>query len=230
MKGADFDYNTSRERLVLPEYGRNIQKLVRHLSTMDSKEERNRYVAALIQVMGNLNPHLRDINDFKHKLWDHLAIISDFKIDIDSPYPMPTLETISEKPKNVPYGTTDPYFKHYGKNVDRLIDKAIHMEEGQDRQDFTVMLANLMKRFYLIWNKEAVADEIIFKDLKAMSQGRLNLVGSDVKLEDTRDILYRNQKKSNPVAPSNFRSHQGGHQGGGGYQSNNNNGNYKKRY
>lgn len=234
MKGIDFDYNTSRERLILPEYGRNIQKLVRHLSTIESIEERNRYAQALIQVMGNLNPHLRDINDFKHKLWDHLAIISDFNLDIDSPYPTPTRETISEKPKTVAYGSTDLRFKHYGKNIEYLVDKACKMEEGQDKQDFILMVANVMKRFYLIWNKEAVVDEIIFKDLELISKGRIKL-GNEVKLEETRDILYRAQRKNNnpPTnnnSNSNYRNY--GNNSGGNHSHNyhgNSNGN-KKRY
>jgi len=225
MKGLDFDYNTSRERLILPEYGRNVQKLVKHIATITNREERNLYAQALIQVMGNLNPHLRDINDFKHKLWDHLAIISDFKCDYDSPYPIPTSDIITEKPKRVSYGTNNPRFKHYGKNVEHLIEKACKMEEGQDRQDFILILANMMKRFYFIWNKETIADEVILNDLRELSKGKLSLP-MDTRLEEIRVQAHRPPQKKT----SNYRNYQNGGSHGGHSHSNHSNHNYKKRY
>ena len=223
MKGDDFDYNTNREKLVLPEYGRNIQKLVKYLMAIESREERNRYAQSLIQVMGNLNPHLRDINDFKHKLWDHLAIISDFKLDFDSPYPSPTPESIMEKPRKVPYGTTDPRYKHYGKNVELMIEKVCSMEEGADKQELIMMIANMMKKFYLAWNKESVNDDLIFKDLAFLSKNRI-VLGPEVKLEDSRDILYRANKKK-----TNYTNH-GNHSNHSNHGSNNHNNQHKRRY
>ena len=126
----DYDYNTSRKKLVLPEYGRHIQKMVLHAVALEDAEERNRAARAIITIMGNMNPHLRDVSDFKHKLWDHLAIISDFKLDIDSPYVTPTPETLAEKPRVVPYNTHKIRFKHYGRVIELLVAKAI--EYGVD--------------------------------------------------------------------------------------------------
>lgn len=224
MKGKDFDYNTNRERLILPEYGRNVQKLVKHISTIENREERNRYAQALIGVMGNLNPHLRDINDFKHKLWDHLAIISDFKCDYDSPYPIPTEDIITEKPKKVAYGTTNPRYKHYGKNIEYLVDKACKMEEGSDKQEFTLILANMMKRFYYVWNKETIADEVIINDLLELSKNKLS-IARDTKLDEIKvQVQHRphtQQKKQNNYG----RNH---HQGNGNHGHSNHN--YKKRF
>ena len=123
-----YDYNTSRKKLVMPEYGRNIQKMVNHILTIEDREERNKAAQTVISVMGNLNPHLRDINDFKHKLWDHLAIISDFKLDIDSPYSMPEKAVLVEKPKQIPYHMHSIKYKHYGHSIVLMIEKAVEME------------------------------------------------------------------------------------------------------
>jgi hypothetical protein len=126
-----FDYNTSRNKLALPEYGRHIHKLVDHIVAIKDRNERNLATKALINVMGNLNPHLRDVSDFKHKLWDHLAIISDFKLDIDSPYPTPTSAILTEKPRIVPYNQNSIRYKHYGKVIEMMVKKATEMDEGE---------------------------------------------------------------------------------------------------
>jgi hypothetical protein len=191
----NFDYNTGREHLVLPEYGRSIHRMVQHVVNLPDKEERNRAAKSLIAIMGNLNPHLRDVNDFKHKLWDHLYIISDFKIDIDSPYPVPLREVINEKPGRVPYRTDNIRYKHYGNNIEMMVMTVAKMEDGPEKQAYTEMIANLMKKFYLTWNKEAVNDDQIFKDLSAISNGAIN-IGPEVKLSETRDILFKNKKKN----------------------------------
>jgi hypothetical protein len=190
----DYDYNTSRKRLVLPEYGRNIQRMVDIAAATENREERNRLARGIIAVMGNLNPHLRDISDFKHKLWDHLAIISDFKLDIDSPYPMPTAEALSERPKSVPYNQEKIRFKHYGKIIEQMVKKAAEMEAGEEKSMLIALIANHMKKSYLTWNREVVSDEIIFSDLVEMSKGRLQ-IDANMRLPDTRDILSKNKKK-----------------------------------
>jgi hypothetical protein len=154
-----FDYNTQRYRLIMPEYGRNVQKMVDHVVSIEDKEERNRAAQALVGVMGNLAPHLRDVNDFKHKLWDHLAIISEFKLEIDAPYPLPTIEKLTEKPRRVPYNQKDIKYKHYGKLLNDMILKASEMEDTPEKKVLIEMLANLLKKFYLIWNREAVTDQ-----------------------------------------------------------------------
>lgn len=191
----DYDYNTNRKKLVLPEYGRNIQKMVDHILTIQDRDERNKAAQSIINIMGNLNPHLRDVGDFKHKLWDHLAIISDFNLDIDSPYELPTKEKLEGKPNKIGYNQNDLKYKHYGKSLKMMIEKAAEMEEGEEKKYLVEMLANHMKKSYLTWNREAVDDEQILLDLKELSNGKLDLLESDVTLNETRDILHKNRKK-----------------------------------
>ncbi|HNV53415.1 MAG TPA: DUF4290 domain-containing protein, partial [Tenuifilaceae bacterium] len=153
------DYNTQRKKLVLPEYGRHIQQMVDYIAGIEDRDERNRLAKALIGIMGNLNPHLRDINDFKHKLWDHLFIMSDFKLDIDSPYPIPSLEEYMEKPQQIPYPNNPIKYKHYGRVIELMIEKAIEMEEGQEKDALKQLIANQMKKANIAWNKDSVIDE-----------------------------------------------------------------------
>jgi len=190
----EYDYNTRRARLVLPEYGRNIQKMVEHLLTIEDRDERNKAARTVIAVMGNLNPHLRDVADFKHKLWDHLAIISDFKLDIDSPYETPTPELLMEKPNKIPYNQKSIRFKHYGHSIVLMIEKAVEMEEGEEKHDLVQMIAYHMKKSYLTWNREAVDDREILEDLVTLSGGKLKL-DPDLELPETREILAKNVRK-----------------------------------
>lgn len=190
----DYDYNSSREKLILPEYGRNIQKMVNHIKTIEDREERNKAARTIIGVMGNLNPHLRDVQDFKHKLWDHLAIIADFDLDIDSPYEWPERESLQSKPNRVPYSQHRIAKKHYGRSIVLMIEKAVALESGQEKDDLIRMIAYHMKKSYLTWNREAVSDEEIFGDLKTLSGGVLDL-GGELKLPETKDILAKNRKK-----------------------------------
>jgi hypothetical protein len=190
----DYEYNTTKKNLVLPEYGRNIQMMVDYVCSIEDRDQRNRVALAIIAIMGNLNPHLRDISDFKHKLWDHLAIISDFKLDIDSPYPTPTPESLFEKPKTVPYGNYNIRYKHYGKTLELMIQKAATLEEGEEKQALLAIVANHMKKSYLTWNREVVNDEIIFHDLEELSKGKISL-NKGMRLSDTREILSKTKKK-----------------------------------
>jgi hypothetical protein len=190
----DFNYNSSRKRLVLPEYGRNIQNMVDYVCNIQDRDERNRLAKGIITVMGNMNPHLRDVSDFKHKLWDHLAIMADFKLDIDWPYPLPAKETLNDKPRRVAYNTNGIRYKHYGKVMEQLIRKASEMEASEERQVLVTMIANHMKKSYLTWNREAVTDEVIFHDLEELSKGKLT-ISREYKLAETKDILSKNKKK-----------------------------------
>jgi hypothetical protein len=190
----EYDYNTQRAKLIIPEYGRNIQKMIEYTIKIEDKEERNKAALAIISIMGNLNPHLRDVADFKHKLWDHLFIISDFKLDIDSPYEKPTLEKLHEKPKQVPYSEYAIKYKHYGKIIELLIKEAVAFEEGPEKEVLIKLIANHMKKCYLTWNREVVNDELIFEDLKKLSGGAL-VISEDLKLSESRDILSKNKKK-----------------------------------
>jgi hypothetical protein len=187
----NFDYNTSRKHLVLPEYGRNIQKMVDYIKTVEDRNERNRLSHAIVAIMGNLNPHLRDINDFKHKLWDHLAIISHFELDIDYPYEIPKAEMFQQPPRIVEYGTHNIVFRHYGKSIELMIEAACEMPEGHERDRLTNTIANHMKKSYLIWNRETVSDDVILNDLKRISKGRLDV--ERVKLNEAREMM--NKKK-----------------------------------
>jgi len=189
-----YDYNTNRNRLKLPEYGRNIQKMVEYLMTIEDRDERNKMAYAVISVMGNMNPHLRDISDFKHKLWDHLSIMSDFKLDIDSPYEKPESKVFNEKPRKVEYKTNEIKYKHYGRTLEMLIDEASKYPEGEEKELLIKIIANHMKKSYLTWNREVVSDTEIIRDLGELSGGKLNL-GEDIKLNDSREILSKNKRK-----------------------------------
>lgn len=197
MEAAEKDYNTRRPQMVIPEYGRNIQKMVEHAINTPDREERNKIANAIISVMGQLNPHLRDIADFKHKLWDHLFIISNFKLDVDSPYPLPDKEVIFEKPQRMEYPTFNNRYKHYGKTIVDLIDKTVALPDGDEKNALTAIIANLMKKTYLSFNQDSVNDEQILEDLKLLSKGQLK-VSEEFELVSTNEFLAMNkQKKSN---------------------------------
>jgi hypothetical protein len=190
----EYDYNTSRNRLILPEYGRNIQKMVEYIMSVADRDERNKLAQAVIIIMGNMNPHLRDINDFKHKLWDHLAIMSDFQLDIDYPYEVPRPEEFTEKPRRVSYNTKEIKFRHYGHIVESLIAEAVKLPDGDDKDTLTKLIANHMKKSYLTWNRDSVTDEIIFNDLYELSGKRLN-VKEGLKLSDQKDFQKGKQQQ-----------------------------------
>ena len=184
------EYNTSLGRMVIPEYGRNIQKMIQFAMTVEDREERNRVARAIINVMGQLNPHLRDVTDFKHKLWDHLFIISNFQLDVDSPYPIPEKDILETKPERVDYPSGDIRYRHYGKTIERLIQKGAAMEDPAMRDAFTEVLANLMKRSYLAWNRDSVNDEVILQHLEELSKQKLKL-NDRSKLASTSEILAK---------------------------------------
>lgn len=170
-----FDYNSTRNKLILSEYGRNVQNMVSYICDLPSKEERNKYAQVVIDLMGFLNPHLRDVADFKHKLWDHLHIISDFKIDVDSPYPKPSPDAIHYKPKPLEYPHQRIRYKHYGKTVEIMINRAKEIQEPERKEQMVEAIANFMKMAYVTWNKDHVPDETIIKDLRELSNGELEL-------------------------------------------------------
>jgi len=190
-----FDYNASRKQLVLPEYGRNIQKMVDYIKTVEDRTERNRLAGAIISIMGNLNPHLRDINDFKHKLWDHLAIIADFELDIDYPYEIPKAEMFQIPPRPVEYGTHDIKYRHYGKSLELMIDAVCDMQDETEKERLVNVVANHMKKSYLTWNRDTINDEVILNDLKKLSKGRINT--ENIKLNETREIIGKKRSKRN---------------------------------
>jgi hypothetical protein len=185
------DYNTSRKKLALPEYGRNVHNMVDLILDMEDRDRRNQASQAIIDVMGNLNPYLRDIPDFKHKLWDHLAIMADFKLDIDYPYSPPSRDILMEKPHKVPYCQRDIKFRHYGHTMELMIRKAMELEDGNEKDILVSQLANHMKKSYLTWNRDSVEDEKILEDLSIMSKRLLKT--SDVELADMKGAVTRQQ-------------------------------------
>jgi hypothetical protein len=190
----EYDYNSSRPRLILPEYGRNIQKMVDFIRAEPDRDERNRLAQAVIIIMGNMNPHLRDINDFKHKLWDHLAIMSDFQLDIDYPYEIPRPEEFTEKPRRVSYNTNEIRYRHYGRIVESLIAEAIKLPDGDDKDTLIKLIANHMKKSYLAWNRDSVTDEIILNDLFELSGKRL-IAKEGLKLSEQKDFQKGKQQQ-----------------------------------
>ena len=190
----NYDYNTQRKRMALPEYGRNVQKMVDHIKSIKDRDERNRAAKTIIQIMGNLNPHLRDIGDFKHKLWDHLAIIADFELDIDSPYPVPEVSKLKEKPKEIPYKQGEIRFLHYGRIIGMMIEAATELEEGEEKEYLTTLIVNQMKKSYVTWNRSQVADEVIINDMKVLSKGKLKITDG-VRILEVRELLPQVKKK-----------------------------------
>ncbi|MFV0590401.1 MAG: DUF4290 domain-containing protein [Draconibacterium sp.] len=189
------DYNSKRKKLALPEYGRNIQNMVDYLLTIEDREKRNKSAQTVIDVMGNLYPFLRDVPEFNHKLWDHLAIMADFKLDIDYPYDPPSPDILLEKPNRVPYNQHYIKYKHYGRTMELLIKEAEQFE-GEEREIIIEQIANHMKKSYLAWNKDAVEDEKIFGDLEELSDGKLE-IKEGMQLADTRTLLVGKKKKQN---------------------------------
>lgn len=167
-------YNTQQKKLSMPDYGRNIQNMVNHCLTIQDREERKRCANTVVEIMGNMFHHLRDVNDFKHILWDHLAIMSDFKLDIDYPYEVITEEELHTRPGKLEYSRPTMRFRHYGKLIEKMIDIASEMEEGSKKDQLISQIAVQMKRSYTLWNKE-VDDIKIISDLRDFSKGKINL-------------------------------------------------------
>ncbi len=188
------EYNTSRSKMNISEYGRNIQKMIEYTITVDDREKRNKLAKATINVMGQLNPHLRDVSDFKHKLWDHLFIMSDFKLDVDSPYPKPSPEVLTRKPEKLKYSNNNITFKHYGRNIERMIKKAIEFPEGEEKDALIKLIANHMKKSYLTWNRETVTNQEIAEHIDLLSDGKLKL-SDNIRLNHTSEILSKNKKR-----------------------------------
>ncbi len=168
-------YNTERVKLYIPEYGRNVQKMVDYLKTIEDRKKRNEQARAIIKVMEILNPAVHLEEDFEHKLWDHLYIISGFDLDIDAPYPMPAPETLNQKPEKVPFNNKPIKAVHYGRNIENIIELIAGKEDGEAKTAMIRQLAIYMRQQYLIWNKETVADETIFQDIERLSDYRIKV-------------------------------------------------------
>ena len=184
------EYNTKRTDLKIPEYGRHVHQMVDHALTIEDREERNKAAQTIIEVIGNLNPHLRDIPDFKHKLWDHLHIMSDFKLDVDSPFPKPSPEELFEKPERMDYAQSTIKYRYYGKTLTHMIKEVKSWEESEKKNLLIKALANHMKKSYLNWNKDSVDDETILAHLEDISGGELELA-EEHDLSAARDLVKK---------------------------------------
>ena len=193
-------YNTNAKRLALPEYGRNIQNMVDFCLTIENREERNLCANAIISIMGNMFPHLRDVNDFKHILWDHLAIMSDFSLDVDYPYEILKKENLYQRPPIVPYRDNEIRYRHYGQTLERLISKASEFENGEEKDSLIHLIGNQMKKSYILWNKDSVDNRKIFKDLAELSEGKIVCNEDTFRLADASSLIespIRNNNKKN---------------------------------
>ena len=207
MHELEMEYNTSRNHLSMKEYGRHIQKMVEHVLTIEDKEQRQKNAFAVIELMGFLNPHLKNVEDFKHKLWDHLFFISDFKLDVDSPYPIPQKETYKLKPDPLPYPKRHPKYAHLGKNLEVVINKALAQEDPEKKAGFAHHIAYYMKLAYSNWHKELVHDDAIRSELDTIT-------GGELEFSNTPYIKHRNQNFERDDYGS------GGRSGGGRWQQN----------
>jgi len=223
------EYNTTRNHLTIREYGRHIQKMVEYVLTIEDREKRQKNADALIELMGFLNPHLKNVEDFRHKLWDHLFLISDFKLDVESPYPIPTREILRAKPDPIPYPKRYPKYNHLGKNIEIVIDKALHEEDAEKRQGFANSIAYYMKLTYSNWHKELVHDDNIQTELASITDGELEFNNRPFikhRVDNTREEFATNSGKFR----RNFGSRNNRNNQGGGRDNRNNNNNSRNKY
>ncbi|MFK7786670.1 MAG: DUF4290 domain-containing protein [Crocinitomicaceae bacterium] len=179
------EYNTARGKMLLPEYGRNVQNMIQHAMEIEDREERNRAAQAIIEVMGQLNPHLRDVDDYRHKLWTHLFVMSDFKLEVDSPFEIPEEESLQERPQKVDYPKSKIRFGHFGQYTQKILEKSKSLEDEGEREYMTNSMGNFMKKQYLIHNNNAVENNVIADQLMELSQG-------DLKIENPEDLVNTN--------------------------------------
>ena len=197
----NLEYNTEREELIIPEYGRHIQKMINYASSRESKEERNKLANSIISVMGNLQPHLRDVSDFQHKLWDQLFIMSDFKLDADSPFEKPSKEVLNTKPEPLSYPQNFPKYRFYGNNIKIMIDEAVKWDDGEMKEALVLTIANHMKKCFLNWNKDSVKDQVIFDHLYELSDSKIDIRDSKEELLDSALLLRSKKRFSNKKFP-----------------------------
>jgi phage baseplate assembly protein W len=199
-------YNTSRVLLKIPEYGRHIHKMIDQAIEVRDKDERNKIAKAIIGVMGNLNPHLRDVADFQHKLWDQLFIMSGFKLEVDCPFEKPNKDLLEARPGPLSYPQTYPKYRFYGNNLKNMIDAAIKWEDGELKDALVFNIANHMKKSFLNWNKDTVDDKVIFDHLKELSNGKLEVNPELLPLTETSSLLKFKTKNGNgPRSNLNYR-------------------------
>lgn len=212
------EYNTQRPSIILKEYGRNVQKLVEYIRNIPSKEKRTEMAYTLIELIKQLTPTIKDQPENPQRVWDDLYIIANFNLDVNSPYPVPEPDILFKKPDRVDYPQSQVRFKHYGKNIEKLVKEALKKEDPQERQDAIIYLGKLMKTFYGNWNKETLDDSVILKDIQEMSGGALNMTIEKVREDNLFEKLYKERKKGKPQQQGGGQGprHQSG--GGGGHR------------
>lgn len=209
------DYNTTRPALILKEYGRNMQKLVEHIKTFEDKEKRSESAYVLIELMKLINPSVRDSQETSQKLWDDLYIMSDFDLDIDGPFPMPEREILNKKPERLSYNTTEVKYKHYGRNITLLIEKAIELEDPEEKDGAVIHIGRLMKSFQNTWNRDNVDDATIVKNITKMSRGELNIELDRVKADNLFESMVK-ERRSRPNTNTNSNNNKGRRHNNGG--------------
>ncbi len=224
---TSLEYNTERPLMSIPEYGRNVQNMINHCLTIADKEERNNCAKSIITVMGQVNPQLKDVEDYDHKLWDHLFIMSNFELDVESPYPKPSADFFEKKPETIPYPHRKIKNGHYGIIIEDLIAAAVKLEDGEEKSFLVKRIANLLKTSYLLWNRNTVNDEVIVKHLEQYSNGKLTIDPEE--LTDTREILSHFKKNYNVSSPLISPQKRNNNKGRNNNQRRNNNKNYRKR-
>ena len=200
------EYNTSRPGIKLKEYGRNVQKLVDYIRTLPDKEKRTELAYTLIELIKQLTPSLKDQPENPQRLWDDLYIIADFNLDVNNPFPVPEPEVLFKKPMRVAYPQSEVRYKHYGKNIERLVKEAMKLEDQQEREEAIIYLGKLMKTFYGNWNKETLDDSVIIKDIQLLSQGKLSMNIEKVREDNLFEKLYRERKKPRPQGGTSNRN------------------------
>lgn len=205
----NLEYNSERNKLIIPEYGRHIQKMIEKAVAVKDDKKRNEMALAIVEVMGNLTPHLRDVADFQQQLWDQLFIMSDFKLEVDSPFPKPSPEEINQKPTPLDYPENNPKYRFYGNNIKRMIDEVKDWEESDKKEGIILTIANHMKKSYLNWNKDMVDDKIIFDHLYELSDGKINLNIKDEDLSDTSNLLRGKTKQHSTNKPKKRKNTRG---------------------
>jgi hypothetical protein len=215
------EYNTTRGPLLLPEYGRNVQNMIAHAMEIENKDERNRAAQAIIEVMGQLNPHLRDVDDYRHKLWTHLFVMSNFQLEVDSPYEIPTPEVLNERPKLMEYPKSKIRYGHYGQYTQRILEQAKEVQNPEEKEYLKGTMSNFMKYQYLAYNNGAVENHVIANQLKELSKGELALDNPD-ELVSTNSLL----RQIGSTNSNNKRNNNNNN----GKKKNNNNNNGKKKF
>lgn len=205
-----YDYNTQKPKLILREYGRNVQKLVEFLNSTEDSAKRDEYAKALVELMKQVTPTVKDTSEVQQKLWDDMHIMSDFTLDINGPFPKPERDILSKKPMGVPYSQSGIKFKHFGKNIELLVEKACELKDKEDQEAAVIYIGKLMKSFFATWSKENIEDEVILKNIRDLSKGQLDIDIDKVKEGNLFKALYKEKERD--------RDRSGGKRKGGGKQ------------